>query len=947
MTSPVLGIDLGTTNTVVAVCGRKGVTVLEDGDGETLTPSIVSFVPSGDILVGRAARERRLIDAKNTVFSTKRLIGRPFRTPEVRRAAERAPYALAESDNGGIEVRVRSERYSLPEVSAFVLRRARALAEDALGQICSHAVLTVPASFNELQRTATRDAGRIAGMHVLRILNEPTAAALAYGFGARNDRRIAVYDLGGGTFDLSILDLSGDVIEVIATAGDSYLGGDDVDTLIADRMAATFLAQHRVDLSSDPQGYERLRVAAEWLKVQLSTTERAHVRVEQAAYGAFGKAIDLEHSLTRAEHDQLVSPLIARTFDICDSAMRVANLRPTQVDEVILVGGQTIAPRVRDMVAEYFGRVPLTNVHPSHVVAEGASVLGYALTGGSTGARAPVRVRTAGRPDLTTLVPPAPSMPPPAPSPSLLPEAPQRSSSVPGVPSVTADSLRGTLPPPPLTPLPPPAPAPVFPGFDDDEPTRVADLPQMQEPRKQQRNQHSDPSELFTSSEDEPTEHMPPRQEPAPSAPALRPAAFAALRSASGAIAPLREDLPQVASEDRKSPTPRAPSVGVPLAAVSLRRSSPPPPAPATEIERLPMAPLPRVGSAPLPSVPSTPAPLSGAPNDTVPGVSYRTPSVRPQTAPPISLLEASAQVRAPGPLTSTKRHASPPPADGDEVALRISSLPPPPPPALSPPPPARRTPMPGPAPLPAARAPEPAPVPIPPRVLSPVPPPHSLPSTPPAVSVVMPATMKLPPPPVHAPAARPAPSAAPVARSQPAPTKTAKLPAVPSMPEPSPSRRQPISEPPPTIDIEEPIMRPPLLIDVTPHTLAVETAGGFCEPIVERNAPIPTEQTRRFSTSQDFQSSVRMRICQGEGRRVEQNQLLGTIELTELRAAARGAVKIEVTFVIDADGTLSVRARDDATGKSQRVRIDLLGGLSEESVTRMYKRQKSLTVRG
>jgi molecular chaperone DnaK len=925
MTSPVLGIDLGTTNTVVAVCGRKGVTVLEDGDGETLTPSIVSFVPSGEILVGRAARERRLIDAKNTVFSTKRLIGRPFRTPEVRRSAERAPYALAESDNGGIEVRVRQERYSLPEVSAFVLRRARATAEDALGQICSHAVLTVPASFNELQRTATRDAGRIAGLHVLRILNEPTAAALAYGFGARNDRRIAVYDLGGGTFDLSILDLSGDVIEVIATAGDSYLGGDDVDTLIADRMAAAFLAQHRVDLSSDAQGYERLRVAAEWLKVQLSSTERAHVRVEQAAYGAFGKAIDLEHSLTRAEHDQLVSPLISRTFDICDSAMRVSGLRPTQVDEVILVGGQTIAPRVREMVAEYFGRVPLTNVHPSHVVAEGASVLGYALTGGSTGASAPVRVRTAGRPDLTTLVPPAPSMPPPAPTaiapPSTPPSMPPITTrSAPAEPSprpMAGAALRAALPPAAPATLPP-TPAPVFPGFDDedDEPTRVADLLTMAEPRRQQRSPRSDRPEPFTSSEDEPTEHMPPRPE---------------------LVAPLREDLPAPPSEERKSPAPRAPTAGVPLAAVSLRRSSPPPPGPALDIDPLPLAPaLPRAGA---PAVSST-----------IPGISKKTPSVRPQTAPPISVVEAAAHVRAPGPLTSTKRHTAPPPADGDEVALRISSLPPPPPPA-----------HPTPVPAPIGRA------------LSPVPPPHSISSSPPAASVVMPASMKLPPPPVRvAPPSPPGASAwmpattklpaqpaappvapppptpsvpAPAARANPVATKTAKLPA--AVPPPQPERKQPASVPPPAIDIEEPVARAPLLIDVTPHTLAVETAGGFCEPIVERNAPIPTEQTRRFSTSQDFQSSVRMRICQGEGRRVEQNQLLGTIELTELRPAARGSVKIEVTFVIDADGTLSVRARDDATGKSQRVRINLLGGLSEEAVTRMYKRQKGLTVRG
>ena len=955
MSSPVLGIDLGTTNTVVAVCGREGVEVLRDRERETLTPSIVSFMPSGEIVVGRSARERRLIDAANTVFSTKRLIGRPFRTPEVRRAVERSPFALVESDNGGVDVRVRSERYSLPEISAFVLRRARAVAEEALSKTCSHVVVTVPASFNELQRTATRDAGRIAGLHVLRILNEPTAAALAYGFGARTDKRIAIYDLGGGTFDLSILDLTGDVIEVIATAGDSYLGGDDVDTLIADRMAASFLAQHRVDLSSDPQAYERLRVAGEWLKVQLSSTERAHVRVEQAAYGAYGVPIDLEFSMTRAEHDQLLTPLVQRTFDICESAMRVASLRPTQVDEVILVGGQTMAPRVRELVQQYFGRPPLTNVNPSHVVAEGAAVLGYALTGGKPAAApAATRARPEGSAGLNTLVPPAPSMPPPAPvafeanpqasdfaaaplvsipppsaapvsvpvsptfSPTPSPTAGMRPSlaraeatltSVPAPDSslpTRGGTLRGG---PPIVPRPS---APVFPGFEDDdeEPTRIADRPglrdrDMQPADVEPLRENTERTALYTAFDDEPTQHMPPKSDPPP---------------------------PLTTSAGRESPAPRAPASGVPLAAVTLnKRPSAPPPAPLTASPRT--APLSGLAQSPLPPppggfkappAPPPPAAASAQPPPT-PSGARRPPATKPPAsrAPAITAPPPASSPRPPAPVSPA---SVPPPHAPLPRPAPLPTVPLPMPVASAPPPPVTAT-------LPTAVAPPAAP-----HVAVTAPlfeqPPVARPSAPTPRPSPAPAVSPLPPRPAPAPAPEPA-SLAPQPVTEPMRQEMIEAAAL----------AKPASIPPPAIDIELP--RPPLLLDVTPLTLAIETAGGYCEPIIERNAPIPTEQTRRFSTSQDNQVSVRMRICQGEERRADKNQLLGTIELSELRAAARGAVKIEVTFMIDADGTLSVRARDEATRKAHRIRIDLVGGLREEDVTRMYKRQKALNVRG
>src|SRR5690349_10507750 len=254
MGSPVLGIDLGTTNSAVAVAIDGKVQVLPDAEGNKLFPSVVSFHPSGDVLAGYPARERRLVDAPNTIYSVKRLIGRPFKSDEVRRAVERLPFAFEEGPTGGALVVARGETYTLPEISAFVLRGVRAQAEDALKQACRRAVITVPANFNELQRSATKAAGRVAGLEVLRILNEPTAAALAYGCGSTKQReRIAVYDLGGGTFDVTILELAGDVFEVVATAGDTFLGGDDIDVTIADQMVQAFLSQHRYDARRDAQ----------------------------------------------------------------------------------------------------------------------------------------------------------------------------------------------------------------------------------------------------------------------------------------------------------------------------------------------------------------------------------------------------------------------------------------------------------------------------------------------------------------------------------------------------------------------------------------------------------------------------------------------------------------------------------------------------------------------
>ena len=379
--STVIGIDLGTTNTVVSVVRDGQASALTDDAQQVLIPSVVSFHPNGNVLVGRPAKERRVVDAASTIYSIKRLIGRSWDSEEVRRARSRFPFEMREGPGQASLVVARGETYTLPEISAFVLRKAKSVAEAALGTTVDRAVITVPANFNDLQRAATKVAGRVAGLEVLRILNEPTAAALAYGYGRASSERIAVYDFGGGTFDVTLLDLSNNVFEVLATAGNTFLGGDDVDLAIAERMAELLVAQHRIDARTDLQAFERLRAAAEIIKHQLSTTSEARIIVNEVGHGIGGRSVDFEFSMTRGELERLAVPIIDKTFDVCREALGIARLSTNDFDQVLVVGGSTRIPLVRSRVEEFFKKPLRANINPDEVVAIGAAIQAAALSG--------------------------------------------------------------------------------------------------------------------------------------------------------------------------------------------------------------------------------------------------------------------------------------------------------------------------------------------------------------------------------------------------------------------------------------------------------------------------------------------------------------------------------------------------------------------------------------
>lgn len=955
MPAPAVGIDLGTTNSVVAVSSGGRPQVLLDAGGSPLVPSVVSFPAEGERLVGRAARRRRSVDPRNTVYSVKRLIGRPFKSEEVRRARSRVAFELKEGSDNSVMVSTRAGELSLPELSAIVLREMRRVAEASLGDKVEKCVVTVPANFNELQRSSTKIAGRVAELDVLRILNEPTAAALAYGYGRGTREKICIFDFGGGTFDVTLLELSGNVFEVLATAGDTFLGGDDVDIAIADSMVAQFERATRLNPLQDRVLYDILRDASEEAKCVLATRDVAEISLD---FDHEGKKISFSRSLSRADLEALANPLISRTFDVCSEALKLAGLRAGDLTAAILVGGSTRLPTVRQRVASFFGREPLSNLPPEEVVALGASILAEALSGGSrrgphTRPMAPQRANAAH-------IAPAPVAGP-------------VSAGVPGV----SGGARALSQQKTSGDLSNPGARNTLTGVGED--ASGADLLSKSSPR---RGEHSQPgvqrpqaTAPFTTA---PTAPLSPLRAPTP--PPLPPGARNPLRGPTPPPLPPRV-APTPVTKPGSSPT--SFSLDDPFSVSPGATVTQPPP----EERTVAMAPPEGLlGTLDEPSfmgrIPKTTGPAgagAGAPsfNLAESSVVAPMPRMRAPTVPPLAKSPLGAPPRRPsapdvqsvseGPAGLRPEIAAVLPAS---IAAAISA--PPPRPSQS-----------GNQPQ-APVAPHSFPIPMAAREVS-SPSFHlddslSSPEAPRSSGVtdVSVPSFRLDDEPTTAldislsdtghdertvavpastafsggttqkmPTVAPPPASRPLSPSSPRNPQTDYPPPAASTQSSAVSRSSVASQthsttqrPPSSSGTS--VLPPPLLLDVTPFSLGVETAGGLCETVIHRNATIPVEQTRNFATVFDNQTSVIIRIAQGESRRFGDNQLLGELELSGLRPASRGDVVIAVTFELEADGTLSARATDLETNNAQAVRISLLTLPSEGAQADMTARVRA-----
>jgi molecular chaperone DnaK len=907
--STVIGIDLGTTNTVVGVVKDGQASAIPDDSGQVLIPSVVSFHPTGNVLVGRAAKQRRLVDSANTIYSVKRLIGRSWDSEEVRRARSRFPFQMREGPGQAALVVARGETYTLPEISAFVLRKAKAVAEAALGSAVERAVITVPANFNDLQRAATKVAGRVAGLEVIRILNEPTAAALAYGYGRSSSERLAVYDFGGGTFDVTLLDLSDNVFEVLATAGNTFLGGDDIDLAIAERMADAFLSKHRFDPRSDPQIFEHLKVAAEDLKHRLSDQIDATVQLTDFAHGAGGKPLSLSFTLTRAELERLAAPLVDRTFEVCREALGIARLSVTDFQQILLVGGSTRIPLVRRRVEEFWKREVKSNISPDEVVAIGAAIQASALSGAE---------RRRG------------TVPPP-PNPARLSHG-----KLSDRPSALARRKPSTLPPGQRTRTDTaPGPGPMRARMDT-QPDPFG-IPSTQPfaggrphtPTKPGVQSGADPAAparhpaLGVLGKAQPADGGGERPRAktgtglGPTAPARvvsGPTLVSASDEAAQALA--RGDSAASSSPAASSPAPRQEeSVAFVLGDADIQEVAPPPEPPA---------------APPPPGLRSLAQPMTAAahdddttetdwdalalPDDEPTKVGSPSPAdverARQEGLAMLAALEAqSPAARLPVP-------ASPPLASSSSAAhagQRTAVMP-----VAAPSPPAQAQV----APLFAAPQPaqaQGAPLWVAPQQAQPEP--AAFDTAPPFYGTL---DLEVPAAPVRASAPWPA-----AAASMGAAAAGAQL-----------LTTQPLPVPP----SPAPLPAPPVLVDVTPLTLAVETVEGFCDSIITRNTAVPCARTREFVTAADNQTSVRVRVSQGESKRFMENTLLGEIELSGLRPARRGDVRIAVSFALDASGMLVVSAKDVGTGRETSTRVRLVGLPDAPDVARMAARQIART---
>jgi len=793
---PIVGIDLGTTNSVVAHANNGSARILTDASGYKIQPSVVSFHPNGGVLVGSAAKQRRIIDAENTIYSAKRLIGRTFTSKEVTAAMVRVPFKIKEGVNQQPVIATRAGEFAIPEISAIVIDHMRSIARTALDEEIQRAIVTVPANFTDAQRSATATAGAIAGVTVVRVMNEPTAAALAYGHSrSGGPETIAVYDFGGGTFDVSVLKLNNELYEVLSTAGDSFLGGDDLDERLVGHMVQQFLREHRVDLQHDITAMQRLRAVAEQTKIELSRRSRAIVKVDELAYGPGGSPLDLEVRISREEFLAQIAPVVDRTFPVCQAALDDAGLHSSQIDEVVLVGGTTKMPYVRERVAAFFGSAPRTDVNPDEAVALGAAIQAEAMArvlGGT----------------------PRPTM---------------RSAVAPPAPPMETRPQGGPKPPPP--------PA-------DAIARKLAPGPRVTRPRVATRN----PIEPFEGR--------------------------AAMRG-TASFGSIAEQLPGADNTGDEEPTNVAESRPVPAPKPG---AAAPPPVPGTGspgVRRVgtPLARVTKRGA--VPSGTGDPAKARDRDED---GFDANVPTARVD---PFAVDTSAGTVVREGASEGgydQDETVERPPYDPDtEVADAEEAL--------------------------AAEAQAggegPAPDPVDLRGL---------------VSNAVPVASGR-------------------SAAQPVALNSGRI----------------IAQPPAiatsSTDAAEPVRAStpaPTVLDVVPQTLGIGTVAGFCDEILHRNTQIPCEQTRSFATSQDGQLEVRLRICQGESRRIADNTLLGEVVLSGLDPKPRGR-RIEVTFRIGADGMLEVAARDQESGVERQASVNLLGAQSSAEVDAARERMQRL----
>ncbi len=820
-----IGIDLGTTNSVAAVVRNNEAKVVKDAAGRHIQPSIVSFLSDGDVLSGHQARDRQVVDSKNTIYSFKRLLGQDLNTPEMGSLIDTLPYEVYVRPEDEIPVvRVRDfHEISLPEVCAVMLRHLKKTAEQRLGTIINEAVITVPANFNDVQRSFTKLAARIAGLNVLRILNEPTAAALAYGFGGQLTERIAVYDFGGGTFDITIVELSDDIYEVLSTAGDNRLGGDDFDSIIVNKMRDQLMSTHKFDLAEDPMAIQRIRFVAEKIKCQLSSLEDVQATLQDIATLPDGKSIDFHFKMTRTEFETLATPLIEKSLAVCDEALKLAKMDRSSLDNLVFVGGTTRIPLIRSRTTEYFGIEPRTEINPDEVVAIGAAVQAFSLTGQQiTGL------------DIESSDAPA--------------DLPMVAPSKPSVGEIELDFEDAELIDDPADLIDDPA------EFGESE--IGEDEIDLAEVDVLANINSLSPGAVVLDLDD--AEFMAEELSKNEGAPKSLPPS-SSLPGSSSLPPPLQGMLntDQIPSaKGRISSTAYHEAITSPTGS-----NAPPPPPKEPPAKELPAKPA--VGIFPVKPV-GEPIPHRSAP------MAQPTPIAEAQSSP-----AASPEAQDPKPVTPIEKLFDDGISD-EEVGIELE--------------------------MDSPEEPET-------NFLDGAPVEEAEESW---LPLEIQETRSVHPGDVVQAGQKSKSSAIKV------PPQAAEIPfALPVVPE----------------------AKPALLLDVTPRAFGVATAGGFCDPIIERNAAIPVEQSRLFSTSTDNQTEVSINIFQGESRRVDGNTELGKVVLSDLRPAPRGEIKIRVTFEIDTDGILGVSAKNEETGQAQSTRIVLSGSLDDDQVDALMEK--------